>query len=78
MAADRLTPWYHRRWAVLVLLFLVLGPFGLPLLWRSPSFTRGWKIALTVAMAIYTVLLIDSLVVATRLAMEQLELTSPR
>ena len=70
--------WYYRPWAVVVLLFLVLGPFGLPLLWKSPSFTRGWKIVLTVAMVVYTVLLIDSVVVATRLAMEQLGLTQPR
>ena len=72
-----MTTWYYRPWAVVVLLFLVLGPFGLPLLWKSPSFTRGWKIVLTVAMAIYTVLLVDSVVMATRLAMEHLELTGP-
>jgi hypothetical protein len=78
VAAGRVTPWYHRPWAVVVLLFLVLGPLGLPLLWRSPSFTRGWKIALTIAMGIYTLLLIDSMVVATRLAMEQLELAQPK
>ena len=78
MAADRVTTWYYRPWAVVLLLFLVLGPLGLPLLWRSPSFTRGWKIVLTVVMVVYTVLLIDSVVVATRLAMEQLELTRPR
>jgi len=64
--------WYYRPWAVLVLLFLVLGPLGLPLLWKSPSFTRGWKIFLTVAMAVYTALLVESVVVAVRVAMEQL------
>lgn len=65
-------PWYHRPWAVLVLLFVVLGPLGLPLLWRSPSFTRAWKIALTVVMVIYTALLAESMVVAMRMAMEQM------
>ena len=60
MAAGRVTPWYYRPWAVLVLLFVVLGPLGLPLLWRSPSFTRGWKIVLTVTMVIYTALLLES------------------
>lgn len=70
--------WYERPWAVLLLLFVVLGPFGLPFLWRSPSFSRGWKIALTVATVVYTVMLIDSVLVATRLAMEQLDLTKPR
>ena len=78
MAADRLTSWYYRPWAVVILLFLVLGPLGLPLLWRSPSFTRGWKLALTIALVVYTLLLIDSMVVATRLAMDQLELAQPK
>jgi hypothetical protein len=67
------TPWYHRPWAVVVLLFLVLGPLGLPLLWRSPSFTRGWKIVLTVAMVVYTALLIESMIAAMRVAMEQMK-----
>jgi hypothetical protein len=73
VAADRVTTWYYRPWAVVLLLFLVLGPLGLPLLWRSPSFTRGWKIVLTVAMGVYTLLLIDSMVAATRIALELLE-----
>jgi hypothetical protein len=64
--------WYYRPWAVVLLLFLVLGPLGLPLLWKSPSFTRGWKFVLTVAMGVYTALLVESVVVAVRLAMEQL------
>jgi hypothetical protein len=72
------TPWYYRPWAVVLLLFLVLGPLGLPLLWRRPSFTRGWKIALTVAMAVYTLLLIDSMVVAVRIVLAQLEHARPR
>jgi hypothetical protein len=59
--------------AVLVLLFVVLGPLGLPLLWRSPSFTRGWKIVLTIAMVVYTGLLLESMVVAVRMAMEQMQ-----
>jgi len=67
------TTWYYRPWAVVVLLFLVLGPLGLPLLWRSPSFTRRWKIVLTVVMVVYTALLLESMVVAVRMAMEQMQ-----
>jgi len=78
VAADRVTTWYYRPWAVVLLLFLVLGPLGLPLLWRSPCFTRAWKIVLTVAMGVYTLLLIDSMVVAVRLVMEQLDPTRLR
>jgi hypothetical protein len=66
------TAWYYRPWGVLVLLFLVLGPLGLPLLWRSPSFSRAGKIVLTVVMVVYTALLLDSMVVAVRMAMEQM------
>ena len=73
-----MTPWYYRRWGVLLLLFVVLGPLGLPLLWKSPSFTRAWKIVLTALMVVYTVMLLDSMVVAVRVAMEHLELTRPQ
>ena len=78
MAAGRVTSWYYRPWGVLLLLFVVLGPLGLPLLWKSPSFTRRWKIVLTAVMVVYTVMLVDSMVVAVRVAMEQLELAQPR
>ena len=56
----------------------MLGPFGLPLLWRSPSFTRGWKILLTLAVLAETVMLLDQVLVTTRLVMEHLERARPR
>lgn len=52
-------PWYHRPLWVLLLLFVVLGPFGLPYLWKSPAFSRPAKIALTAAVALYTALLVQ-------------------
>jgi len=70
--------WYYRPWAVVFLLFVVLGPFGLPLLWKSPGFSRGWKIALTIATAVYTLMLLKSTLEATRLVMEHLDLARPR
>ena len=51
--------WYHRPFWVVVLLFVVVGPFGLPLLWRSPNFSRAAKIVLTVAMVAYLGLFVD-------------------
>jgi len=66
--------WYYRPWTVVFLLFFVLGPFGLPLLWKSPSFSRRSKIVLTVAMVVYCVLLVESVVVAVRVALEQMGL----
>jgi hypothetical protein len=50
------------------MLFVVLGPFGLPLPWKSPSFSRWSKIALTVAVAAYTVLLVEAVRIAIRVA----------
>jgi hypothetical protein len=66
--------WYYRSWSVVFLLFFVLGPFGLPLLWRSRGFSRGMKIALTVTVMAYTALLVQTMLMAIRVAMEQMEL----
>ena len=51
--------WYHNVWLVLIALFFVLGPFGLPLVWTNPRFSRTVKLILTAAMVIYTIFLID-------------------
>lgn len=40
--------WSESRLVVLAMLFLVLGPLGLPMLWRSRQFSAVWKIVLTV------------------------------
>lgn len=46
--------WYHDVWFVLLMLFVVLGPLGLPLLWKSPRFSRTAKMALTIAVIALT------------------------
>lgn len=61
--------WYYKPWMVVCMLFLVLGPFGLPLLYRSPGFTRLWRIVLTAAMIPYTWFLTVATVKACRQAM---------
>jgi ribosomal protein L40E len=43
------------RGALLVALFVVLGPVALPMLWRSPRFSPRSKIILTILVAIQTV-----------------------
>jgi membrane-bound acyltransferase YfiQ involved in biofilm formation len=48
------TKWYLRPIGVVLLLFFVLGPFGLPLLYKSPQFGKASKIILTIAVVIYT------------------------
>jgi hypothetical protein len=55
---DRKVKWYLRPISVFVLLFFVLGPFGLPLLYKSPAFSKPLKIILTIAVIIYTSYLI--------------------
>ena len=50
-AEDR---WHQRPWMILFMLFCVLGPFGLPILYRSPKFRKRSKILLTIVMIPYT------------------------
>ena len=49
--------WYYG--IVWVLLALIgLGPFGFPLLWKSPQFNLTWKVLLTILVTAGTVYLI--------------------
>lgn len=47
--------WYYRFWWVIVLL-LSVGPFALPLLWKSPVFSLLMKWVLTIATVVLTVM----------------------
>jgi hypothetical protein len=58
MPKDEKVKWYLRPLSVVLSLFFVLGPFGLPLLYKSPRFSRTAKIILTIAVVIYTFYLI--------------------
>jgi len=49
--------WYHRPLVVILLMFVVLGPFALPLLFKSPAFSYRAKVILTVLVLIYTAVL---------------------
>jgi hypothetical protein len=55
---DGKIKWYLRPISVVLLLFLVLGPLGLPLLYKSPKFSKTSKIILTIVVMIYTSYLI--------------------
>ena len=55
---DEKVKWYLRPISVVLLLFFILGPLGLPLLYRSPKFSKTSKIILTIAVIIYTSYLI--------------------
>jgi len=56
-------PWLFSRAGVLVMLFLVLGPFGLVFLYKSPCFSRKAKVWLTVAVLVYAGIIVGILVV---------------
>ena len=65
--APAATPrWYYSVWWVLLMLFCVLGPLALPLLWKSPRFPRWAKIALTVLVGLFTYWLIAMSVTIAR------------
>ena len=38
--------WYYQTWTLIVA-FLVIGPFALPLLWKNPQYSRFTKILWT-------------------------------
>ena len=46
------------RSLIIFLLFCVIGPFGLGLLWRSDEFSDGAKWTLTLAVVVYTIVLL--------------------
>jgi hypothetical protein len=50
--------WYLNPISVILLLFFVLGPFALPLLYKSPKFSKTLKTILTIAVLVYTLFLI--------------------
>lgn len=47
--------WYYSIPAVIILLFFVLGPLALPLLYKSPNFSNGQKITLTIIVLLFTI-----------------------
>jgi len=51
---DEKIRWYLKPVSVVLLLFFVLGPLALPLLYKSPKFNKTLKIILTIAVIIYT------------------------
>ena len=65
--------WYYKPINVILALFLVLGPFGLPLLYKSPAFNKLSKIILTIVVIVYTLLLIYGTLEMGRFTYEKIE-----
>lgn len=45
----------ERAWVVLLMLFVLMGPLALPMLWKSPHFARATKAVLTVLVGLIAV-----------------------
>ena len=45
-------------WLMLALLFLVTAALGIPLLWMSRGFSTFWKVVVTIAVLLWTVLIL--------------------
>ena len=65
--------WYYSIWFVLLMLFCVLGPLALPLLWKSPRFPRWTKWALTVLMIVFLVWLTVLTIEIVRATLKQFD-----
>jgi len=48
--------WYFKTWP-LVVSFLCVGPFMLPLVWTNPRFSKKSKIIISVLVVIITIIL---------------------
>jgi hypothetical protein len=70
---DEKVKWYLRPMSVILLLFFVLGPLGLPLLYRSPKFGRTLKIILSAVVIIYTLYLVFATLEIGRVLYKRLE-----
>ena len=65
--------WYYNIWVVLFMLFFVLGPFGLPLVWKNPKFSTAVKILLTALVGIYTCVLVSFVVTMYQAVMNEVK-----
>jgi len=61
------------RWQVLVLLFLAAGPLALPVLFRSPRFSRPWKLVLLLLVILQTALVVLLVVLFARWTIDQMQ-----
>ena len=59
------TPWYAKT-TTLVISFLTVGPFALPLVWFNPTYSRRKKIIVTVIVLTLTCVLVAAFLNAVR------------
>lgn len=67
------TKWYYEPWVVILLIFVALGPFGLPLVYKSPKFNRTSQVIVTLLTVLYTWLLVDATMKGIELVIKTFE-----
>ena len=66
--------WYQNFWVLLFMIFFVLGPFAIPLIWKHPTMSRNTKWVLTAVALGYTLMML--VMVAKLVAVVQTSLES--
>ncbi len=62
----------ERAWVVLLMLFVLMGPLALPMLWKSPYFRRPTKVVLTVLVGLFAIVAVVVLWLVTVWFVEQM------
>jgi hypothetical protein len=65
--------WYYKPVGIVLLTLFVLGPFSLPLVWRSPAISPSGRWIGTALIVVYTVVLCWQVWVATQLALSLMQ-----
>lgn len=69
---EKITAPPERPWVVLLMIFVLLGPLGLPMLWQSPHFSHRSKGLLTVLVCLIAIVAVTVLCFATAWFVEQM------
>ncbi|MCX5679861.1 MAG: hypothetical protein NTZ95_04310 [Candidatus Omnitrophica bacterium] len=64
--------WYLRPLGIFMII-LMAGPFALPLVWKSPSFKRWHKVAITLLLFVLTIWLVNSSLELYRILLKELK-----
>ncbi len=67
------TPWYFKT-SVIVIAVLSVGPLALPLIWFRPDTSRAWKIGLTIAILVLSVIIYQATMKSVQVIIEYYKL----
>ncbi len=66
-------PWYFKT-SVIVIAVLSVGPLALPLIWFRPDTSRAWKIGLTIAILVLSVIIYQATMKSVQVIIEYYKL----